>query len=182
MRAAVGLVVLTVSLGACATLPATERTPFLPAGVFGTYQDNDVGAINTAAWAFASPENTRGNPVEAAKGVIALEYLPGELSENPRWIGLDRSIKLRLGNARLNLRDTLGIRPDAPPQIVVNTLLALVVDLQAGNQPTAMQVLASPLFTLPPKQTLQILSNLPYVQAANLATSRAENEYLEALR
>jgi hypothetical protein len=182
MRTAIGVMGLTVSLAACATLPATERTPFLPAGVFSTYQDNDVGAINTSAWAFASPANTSGNPIEAAKGVIALEYLPGELSENPRWIGLDRGIKRRLADARLDVRGILGIRPDAPPQIVVNTLLALVSDLQTGNQPAAMQVLASPLFTLPPAQTLQILSNLPYVQAANLATSGAENQYLEALR
>jgi hypothetical protein len=182
MRAAIGFLVLTSSLAACATLPSTERTPFLPAGVFGTYEDNDIGAINTSAWAFASPANTRGNPIEAAKAVIALEYLPGELSENPRWIGLDRSIKLHLANARLDLRRILGIRPDAPPQIVVNTLLALMWDLQTGNQAAAMQVLASPLFTLPPAQTLQILSNLPYVQEANLATSGAQNQYLAALR
>ena len=80
------------------------------------------------------------------------------------------------------MRDILGIRPDAPPQIVANTLLALVSDLQTGDQPAAMQILASPLFTLPPTQTLQILSNLPYWQEANLATSGAENQYLEALR
>ncbi|MDB5399368.1 MAG: hypothetical protein JWQ55_1386, partial [Rhodopila sp.] len=45
-----------------------------------------------------------------------------------------------------------------------------------GNQPAAMAVLASPVFTQPPEQTLRILSNLPYVQQANLATSRAEAE------
>jgi hypothetical protein len=173
MRTLVWLPLLAVSLTACATLPATERTPYLPPGVFGVYEDNDIGAINQSAWAFASPANTRGNPVDAAKAVVALEYLAGELKENPRWVGMDAAVKLHMVRARYALRQILGIRPDAPPQLVVNTLLAIALDLQTGNQPAAMQVLASPVFIQPPEQTLQILSNLPYVQEANLATSRA---------
>jgi hypothetical protein len=176
MRALIGLSLLALGLTACATLPATQRTPFLPAGVYGTYLDNDTGAINHAAWAFASPANTRGNPVDAAKAVVALEYLPGELKENPRWVEVGSAVALRMGQARDQLRQILGIRPDAPPQVVVNTLLALSADLESGNQAAAMQVLASPLFTNPPERTLQILSNLPYVQTANLATSRAASE------
>jgi hypothetical protein len=176
MRNVLSLPILAVCAAACATLPSTQRTPFLPPGVYGTYQDNDIGAINQSAWAFASPANTRGNPAEAAKAVVALEYLAGELRENPRWIGMDAAVKLHMGRARDELRQILGIRPDAPPQIVVNTLLALGLDLQTGNQPAAMQVLASPLFTQPPERTLLLLSNLPYVQEANLATSRAEGQ------
>jgi hypothetical protein len=144
--------------------------------VYGVYEDNDIGAINQSAWAFASPANTRGNPVDALKAIVALEYLQGELKENPRWISMDSSIPFRLGQARDELRKIVGIRPDAPPQIVVNTLLALSLDLETGNRPAAMQVLASPLFTLSPEQTLQILSNLPYVQEANLATTRAQQQ------
>ena len=78
--------------------------------------------------------------------------------------------------ARDQLRQILGIRPDAPPQVVVNTLLALSLNLETGNRPATLQVLASPMFTLPPERTLQVLSNLPYVQEANLATTRAENQ------
>jgi hypothetical protein len=174
MRVITPLLILTACLAACATLPGTQRTPFLPAGVYGIYEDNDIGAINQSAWAFASPANTRDNPAEAARAVVALEFLSGELKENPRWIGMDAAVKLRMGRARDELRRVLGIRPDAPPQLVVNTLLALGLDLQTGNQPAAMQVLASPIFTQPPERTLQLLSNLPYVQEANLATSRAE--------
>jgi hypothetical protein len=179
------VIVLACCLAGCATLPGTPQTPFLPPGVFGVYQDNDVGAINFSAWAFASPANTQGNPAEAARAVVALEYLPGELRENPRWVGMDASIKLRLGLARNDLRRILGIRPDAPPQVVVNAMLALAMNLQTGNQPAASQVLAGPPFTLPPEQTLQVLANLPYVQEANLATSRAEGQSFpgnEALR
>jgi hypothetical protein len=176
MRAMISLPTFTLCLAACATLPSTQRTPFLPAGVYGIYEDNDIGAINQSAWAFASPANTRGNPAEAAKAVVALEFLSGELRENPRWVGMDASVKLHIGRARDELRQILGIRPDAAPQVVVNTLLALGLDLQTGNQAAAMQVLSSPIFTQPPDRTLQVLSNLPYVQEANLATSRAEGQ------
>jgi hypothetical protein len=180
MRAPISLSILAVCFAACATLPATKQTPFLPPGVYGVYLDNDTGAIEQSAWAFASPANTRGNPVVAAKAVVALEYLSGELKENPRWIGMDSSIPLHMGLARDELRRILGIRLDAPPQVVVNTLMALALNLQSGNQAAAMQVLTSPLFTFPPEQTLQILSNLPYVQQANLATSRASNQAMPA--
>ncbi|HEY0182555.1 MAG TPA: hypothetical protein VGC09_07065, partial [Rhodopila sp.] len=89
MRALICLASLALSLAGCATLPATRNTPFLPAGVFGVYEDNDIGAINLSAWAFSSPANTKGNPIDAAKAVIALEYLSGELEDNPRWVGID---------------------------------------------------------------------------------------------
>lgn len=165
-----------LSLAGCATLPGTQATPFLPPGVFGVYQDNDVGAINFAAWALASPGNTRGNPIEAARSVIAMEYLAGELSENPRWVGMDAAVKFRMRQARDDVRRTVGIRPDAPPQLVVNVMLQFVADLQVGNRPAAMQVLNAPVFSQPPPATLQVLANLPYVQSANLATARAEEQ------
>jgi hypothetical protein len=176
MRTLISLSALALCLSACGTLPASRSTPYLPPMVYGVYEDNDVGAINQSAWAFGSPANTRGNPIDAAKAVVALEYLSGELRENPRWIGMDQSVKLRMGLARDQLRAILGIRPGTPPQLVVNTLLALSLDLQTANGPAAGQVLASPIFTHAPPQTLQILSNLPYVQEANLATARAQEQ------
>jgi hypothetical protein len=179
MRALIVLAVKlsgAVVLSGCATLPGTRSTPYLPPMVFGMYQDNDIGAINFSAWAFASPANTQGNPAEAARAVVALEYLPGELSESPRWVGMDAATKLRMGFARDDVRRILGIRPDAPPQAVVNAMLAVMANLQFGNQAAALQVLAGPEFTQPAEQTLRALANLPYVQAANLATSRAEGQ------
>jgi hypothetical protein len=176
MHAARFAILLFLPLAACATLPGTPATPYLPAGVFGVYQDNDVGAINYAAWAFASPANTRGNPVAAMRAVIALEYLPGELRENPRWIGMDGSIKMRMAQARGEVRQILGIPPDAPAQLVVNASLWASSALMAGDRDGALHALSAPWFTLGPEQTLARLSNLPYVQEANLSTSRAEAE------
>ena len=132
MRAALIASISGLCLSACATLPATPATAYLPPGVYGVYLDNDTGAINQSAWAFASSANTRDNPVDAIKAVIALEYLSGELRANPRWVGMDLSVKQRMAQARQEVRQILGIRPDAPPQLVVNALLGAAESLEFG--------------------------------------------------
>jgi hypothetical protein len=176
MRTSRLFLMIILPLAACGSLPATQNTPYLPPGVFGVYEDNDIGAINFAAWAFASPANTRGRPFEAMKAVIALEYLAGELRDNPRWVEIDSSVTLRLAQARNDVRTVLGIRLDAPPQLVVTSLIWASNYLLAGDQANALKALSVPAFTLPPDQTLARFANLPYVQSANLATSRASGE------
>ena len=176
MRAIRFVVLLLLPLATCGSLPGTPTTPYLPPMVFGVYQDNDIGAINYAAWAFASPANTRGNPVAAMRAVIALEYLPGELLENPRWVGMDSLIKMRMNQARFEVRQILGISPDVPPQVVVNVLLWASTALQVGDRAGALRALEAPGFTLGPEATLARLSDLPYVQDANLATTRVANQ------
>jgi hypothetical protein len=164
---------LCVALSACtATSPQAEPAS-LPPGVFGVYEDNDVGALNQSSWAFAAPRRTRNNPIDAARAVIAVEYLADELPANPRWIGISGATKAPMDRARSDTRRVLGIVPDAPPQVVVDALLWLTMALRARDQAAVMQSLSTPVFTLPPSQTLKILSNLPYIQSANLATVMA---------
>jgi hypothetical protein len=166
---------LCMALSACGTMPPVAQPPTLPPGVFGMYEDNDVGALNQSSWAFAMPQRTRDNPVDAARAVIAVEYLPDELHANPRWIGMSQVSYVELSQARADTRRVLGIAPNAPPQLVVNALLRFNQALSAGDQASAMQAMSSPVFTLPPSQTLQILSNLPYIRSANVATLQAAN-------
>ncbi len=172
------IIVGTLALAApgCGTLPGTVRTPELPPGVFGMYHDNDTGAINNSAWAFSSPRNTSGNPQAAIRAIVGLEYLAGELKENPRWIGMDDTVKLRMVQARDDLRGVLGIPKSIDPQAVVDALLRLGADLKYGRADDAKAVLETPVFTLSPELTLKRLSNLPYMEEANLATSRAQAE------
>lgn len=87
---------------------------------------------------------------------------------------MDSATKLHMAQARDDLRRILGIRPDAPSQAVVNALLRLSAGLQFGDRAEVAEALASPVFTLPPEETLQRLSNLPYDRTANLATAFAE--------
>lgn len=179
MRAARLALLLLLPLAACGG-PAQNipPAPTLPPGVFGVYEGNPVGALNYASWAWASSSRTHGNPVEAMRAVIALEYLPGEINNNPRWIGMDLTLPVRLNRARDKVQQILGIQPNVPPQIVVNVMIAASRALLAGNRAAALQALSTPGFSLPPEETLHRLENLPYVQSANLSTSLAKEESL----
>lgn len=168
----------TVLLFACAPVSSSIAPPVLPPGVFGVYEDNDVGALNQSSWAFAEPQRTHDDPIDAARAVIAVEYLADELPSNPRWVGMDVTSTLGMVRARKDTRQVLGIVQDAPPRLVVDALLRVTAALSAGDQAETLRVLGSPVFTRPPSQTLQILSNLPYIQSANIATLQAANGVL----
>jgi hypothetical protein len=165
-------IILCAALTACSGLPTASHPPELPAGVFGVYEDNDIGALNQSAWAFADPARTQNDPIDAARAVIAVEYLADALRSNPRWQGLSGAGMLQ---ARVETRRVLGIVPDAPPQPVVEALLRLIAALRSGDPGAPAQALSSPVFTLPSSETLQILSHMPYIPATNIATLQASN-------
>jgi hypothetical protein len=162
----------------CAAVAPRPQPAELPPGVYGIYQDNDLGAINQSSWAFAAPSRTLGSPVDAAKAVLAVDYLAEELAANPRWLQVSPITKQQMLEARAETRLAVGIAPDAPSQLVANALLQTILGLQAGDRAAVMQALVSPIFTLPPEETLQVLTNLPYIRSANIATSEAAIEAL----
>ena len=110
---------------------------------------------------------------EAIRAFIGDHYPPEMRVANP-YTDLTKQQMLL---ARVDVRRALGIAPDAPSQLVVEALLQFAWQWQ-GNPPGGMQVLTSPVSTLPPQQTLLILSNLPYVQSANIASSEAATQML----
>jgi len=169
-------VLVCLGIAACAAVTPPPDTSQLPPNVFGIGLDNDTGAINQATWAFAVASRTHGDPVDAIKAVVAVDYLAGELSSNPRWIGMSPLTKLEMLQARQDVRQVLGIAPNASSQLVVNSLLQAAWYLQSGDQQLALQALAAPVFTLPPPQTLARLSDLPYIQSANVATLHATQQ------
>ena len=169
---------IMVSLCACAPVAPSVAPAVLPPDLFGVYEDNDIGALNQSSWAFAEPGRTHDNPIDAARAVIAVEFLADELHNNPRWVGTDVTSALGMVQARKDTRRVLGIAQDAPPRIVVDALLRLTAALSAGDQAEAVRILGSPVFTLPPAVTLHILSNLPYIRSANIATLQAANTAL----
>jgi hypothetical protein len=172
----VSAVLGVVLLSGCTPPPPLAEPVSLPPGVFGTYQDNDVGALNQSSVVFAMPARSRNNPIEAARAVIAVEYLADELRVSPRWIGMSGTSKLGMVQARADTRHVLGISPGASSRSVIDAMLRLTVALSVGDQTAAMQTLGAPVFTLPPSQTLRILSDLPYIQSVNQVTLQAANE------
>jgi hypothetical protein len=123
-----------ILLSACAQVSPPAEPPSLPPGVFGVYQDNDVGALNQSSAALAVPRRTRDNPIDAARAVIAVEYLADEARVNPRWIGMSGAAKLAMVEARTDTRKVLGIAPDASPQLVVDALPRFTEALRGGDQ------------------------------------------------
>lgn len=171
-------ILLCLSAIGCTATPPAPQSVQLPPGIYGVYQDNDIGAINQASWALAAPARTLNDPVDAAKAVLAVDYLADALRVNPRWLQVSPFTLQHMIEARADTRRVVGIQPDAPPQPVANALLQTIAALQTGNQAAVMQALGLPVFTLPPEQTLQILTELPYIRSANIATSEAAADAL----
>jgi hypothetical protein len=167
---------LLLLLSACTPAAPGPQVAQLPPGLYGIYEDNDVGAINLSSWAFASPQRTFNDPVDAIKAVVAIEYLADELNVSPRWIGMSPFAKQEMVEARVEVRRVLGIVPDAQSQIVINALLSAAWQLQAGNQTEAARALGTPPFSLPPERTLQLLASLPFIRSANIATMDAAGQ------
>ena len=164
-------------IAGCTAATPPPDTAQLPFAAFGT-MDNDVAAANQASWAFASPDRTRNNPVDAARACAAIDYLAGQLSSSPRWIAVSPLTRQEMLRARGDVRRVLGIAPETRSQIVVDALLRFAAAWQVGDQPAALQALSAPGFTLTPQQTLQNLFNLPYVQTANVGSIDAAREML----
>ena len=160
-----------VACGYQTPLPDTAQAPD---GAFGSNGDEDVAAINLASWAFSSSINTRNHPIEAARSVAAVDYLAGELSSSPRWIGLSPIVQMEMLQAREEVRAAIGVLPSTRSQVVVNGLSRYAASLaEDGNRVQALQYLANPAFTLGPKLTEARLENLPFMSTTNVATLRA---------
>jgi hypothetical protein len=133
-----------------------------------------TNAVQYANWAFSSPARTQNDPVSAARSVAALDYAAGAVNTDPGWSFVSSVITSQMLDARLAVRRVLGIPPDTPSQAVVNSMIAVSSDLAQGNRAAALQTLNAPIFTLGPEKTLALLTNMPRVREANIATAQAE--------
>jgi hypothetical protein len=163
------LLTCLVALAACAATPPVDSAQMPPAFGLG----DPVNAIEYSAWAFAAPSRTRGDPASAARAVAAIDYLAGQLNTNPEWRQMDQMVSTQMLSAREAVRRVLGIAAGASSQAVVNSMVALSIALGGGNRTAALRTLQAPIFILGPERTLALLSDLPFIPAANVATSEA---------
>lgn len=167
---------LAALLPGCTALTASFAgsvdTAQLPPGEFAS-ADPDIEAVTYASEAFSNQASTYGDPAAGAEAVLALEYSAGALNNEPRWAGLSPDIKAGMIRGRIAVRDVLGVTSDASSQSVVNALSAARRALQIEDRPAALAALRSPVFTLGPDKTLELLGNLPYLQPVNVATLQA---------
>lgn len=154
---------LAVALAGC-TAPSPPPTALTPAA---TRLDADPmrAAIRGAADAFAYPEAMRGKPQEAAIAVAQLEFITTEIGAGRTTIDFTGIVAPALETGRFEARRYLGIPQDAPPQAVINALLATPPDLSQ-----------SAIFTAGPAETLRRLSDMPRMPQANAATATARQQ------
>ena len=175
MKSLTAVLMLALSVAACAPAPPPPDTAQLPPGVFGAL-DQDVPATQYAQYVFADAARTYGNPVEGAQAVLAMDYIAGELNTSPRWSNISAATQMELLQARVDTRAAAGIAPNAPSQLVVNSLVAARNDLASGNHAAAEAALTNPAFPAGGAHTIEVLANLPYIRMANVATQHAAGE------
>jgi hypothetical protein len=166
---AAGLLLLVAAAGCTASAPRPDTASIPPWAA--PFWQGDIIAILHAEWAWADPSRTHGLPAQGALAVAEIDYLAGDLSTSPRWVGLSPLATMRMVQARAAVRQVVGIAPDASSQAVVDALLATKAALDAGNRPAALAALSGPIFGFGPERTLAVLGALPYVQTANIATA-----------
>jgi hypothetical protein len=158
----------------CGAIAPPVDTPVVPPWALGTNGDADQAAAGIAGWAFASPGNTAGRPVDAARGVISVEYLAGVLSSSPRYFNVSPLVQQQMLAARFEVRRALGVPASAPSQAVVDGLIGAETALLARDPAALERALTTPVFTLGPQATMQRLANLPPLPETNIATQRAQ--------
>ncbi len=148
-----------------------------PDAVVGAADPTRSAILNTA-YAFASPANLAGRPVDAARAVANFEYIAVELPTGPQWREFTPTLAGQLEAGRAELRNVVGIAPGAPPQAVIDSLYAASRALRAGDRVAAERILASPAFTAGGEATIQRLAALPPVPLVNVAASKAQAELI----
>lgn len=172
MRRLMLVAAIALGIGGCALQQTPVNTSGMPQQ---TGLADPVNAVQYAAWAFASPSRTRNDPLSAAKAVAALDYAAGNVNTNQFFIGLNPLVSQQMLIGRSAMRRALGIPENAPSQAVVNAMTQVMLALEAHNQGAAVAALSSPVFTFGPDRTFALLTNLPYIQMANIATINTEN-------
>lgn len=168
-----------LALAGCALTPAPS-TGYLPADTFGNRiigEDPAIAATDAATYAFAHPGAMRGRPAKMALAVASLDAMAGQFATGGRWLGMNSLAQQQMLAARSRVRRILGIVPGTPSQTVIDAMVGAAHQLRRGNRPGALDALASPGFSLPPTQTLAILTDFPPVSLANHATMFA-SQYL----
>jgi hypothetical protein len=169
-------VAAAAAAGACAPLGPPPPSVALPSDAVVGAGDPTRAAIINTAYAFGSPGVLAGRPDEAARAAANFEFIAVEIPYGPRYRGLNAILQPELEAGRAELRSVLGIRPDAPPQAVIDGLYAASRALRAGDTAAADRILSSPVFAAGGQATLQRLAALPPMPRVNVAATHTQQE------
>jgi hypothetical protein len=156
-------------LAACSGGFASDDTARMPLKADGGPEMNQNEAIGLTGWAFTDPANTAGSAERGARAVAAEDWLAGQTMLYGNFGGYAPGGELSWTQFRQQVRQAIGVAPNATSQEVVGRLFAVADALAAGNAAAAKAQLSSPVFTLGPDATLQALAHLPSMPAATWA-------------
>ena len=166
------LVPLLIGCGTAAQRPEGAQ---LPADAVLGAGDPTRAAIIGSAYAFGAPWSLARRPDAAARAAAEVEYLAAEIPTGPRWVEFAPHVGQELAAARTELRRTLGIAPQAPPQAVVDALYEAARALRAGDVAVAERALGRAA-AADGRTTLARLADLPPLPRTRIATSLANLE------
>lgn len=171
--AGLGLACLLL-LAACAAPVAQPVT--WPVDATAGLADPGRQAILSTNYDFGRPSALAGRPAEAARAIAQAEFLAVDLEANPRWTAFQPRVAQGFRQARAEWRAAAGIAPDAPPQGVIDALMAARAALLAGNAGAAAAALPPPIFPQGGEAELRRLAALPPLPKTGRAASAAEAE------
>jgi hypothetical protein len=170
---------LAFALAAC-TAPGSGYPPpalvSLPRDAVQGAGDPTRAAVINTAYAFGTPASLAGKPEEAARAAANFEYLVIEIPYGARYRTLNAILQPQLEAGRVELRQALGVRPDAPPQQVIDALYAAARALQAGDPMAADRILSNQNFTGGGAVTLATLAALPPLPRVATAAVNTQQE------
>jgi hypothetical protein len=163
-------------LSLLALLPACSADPSGGDYLLGI-GDPVRGAALNAPRMLGDTARLQGNPAGAARAAVQLEFLAEAFQSDPRW-GPEASGQvqhaLRLGRAEM--RQAIGIAPDAPADPVMGQLREAAEALDSGRRARAEAALSGPAFPAGGAATLVRLARLPGLPRVSEAAAAANAE------
>jgi hypothetical protein len=159
MKTIIATLLAASLLAGCAAL--RTNTASMPPNQYGGPAINQTEAIGLASYALKDPANTAGNPALAARAIAAEDWLAGQNRLTGEFGTYGPVNEEPWSVFRQQVRDAIGVAPDAPSQDLVDRMLATSAALRGGDTAAAERQLSDPIFTKGPQATLAALSNLP---------------------
>jgi len=168
------LLLLAALLGGCAEMRQPSVLSRVPPGL-GVIAPDPVPAMAAdAASAFAGGgQALAGRPGAAARAIGQLELVTAEIFRDPRWAAVPTPVTAQLRTARVEWRNTIGIRDTAAPEAVATALGRTAIALGENDTRAAIVALDATLFDPGGAPNLARLAALGPLPETGIAASLA---------
>ena len=167
--AASALLLPTLLLAACEADPAADH--------LGGFGDPVRGAALNAPRLLGDTSQLAGRPAQAALAAVQLEVLADAFRTDPRYMhDVSGTARASVEAGRAEMRQAIGIAPDAAPATVIAQLREAAAALDAGSRVRAEAALTGPAFPNGGAATLTRLGRLPFLPRVSEAAGAANQE------